>query len=186
MPFKASLTKEEKTVVLVLAAQGLTIREIATTIDNKVSYQRIHQICRQNGIDTMGVRRKKAEVAVVKKLEDRYGTFYRDGRIDDNLELFRAAKKRFKAKAKNAGVKFQIEFKDIEWPTHCPMLGMELDYHATKAQENSPSFDCLDPTKGYVKGNVFIISWRANRIKNDGTAEEHRLISNFMLQNGVA
>jgi hypothetical protein len=60
------------------------------------------------------------------------------------------------------------------------LLGIELDYFAERTQENSPSFDRVDSSKGYVKGNVIVCSWRANRIKNDGTAEEHRKIYEFL------
>jgi hypothetical protein len=31
-----------------------------------------------------------------------------------------------------------------------------------------------------VKGNVEVMSWRANRIKNNGTPEEHRKIANYL------
>ena len=75
---------------------------------------------------------------------------------------------------------FSILINDIQWPTHCPILGIELDYFADHRVENSVSFDRLDPTKGYIPGNVIITSWRANRIKNDGTAEEHRRIACFI------
>jgi hypothetical protein len=34
------------------------------------------------------------------------------------------------------------------------------------------SFDRIDPTKGYIKGNVQIVSQRANRIKSNSTLEE--------------
>lgn len=66
------------------------------------------------------------------------------------------------------------------WPEYCPILGIKLDYETNGRQENSPSFDRLDPTKGYISGNVQIISWRANRIKNDGSAEEHQKIANYL------
>jgi hypothetical protein len=62
----------------------------------------------------------------------------------------------------------------------CPVFGLELDWFAEARKENSPSFDRVDPKLGYIKGNVQIISARANRIKNDGTAEEHRLIAAYM------
>lgn len=39
------------------------------------------------------------------------------------------------------------------------------------------SLDRVDPAKGYVKGNVWIVGYRANLVKNDGTAEEHELIA---------
>ena len=60
------------------------------------------------------------------------------------------------------------------------LLGIELDYFAEVRKEASASFDRVDNTKGYIPGNVLVISWRANRIKNDGTAQEHRQIADFI------
>jgi len=57
---------------------------------------------------------------------------------------------------------------------------MELDWFTDKVKENSPSLDRIDSKKGYVPGNVMIMSWRANRIKNDGTAAEHKKIAEFL------
>jgi hypothetical protein len=39
------------------------------------------------------------------------------------------------------------------------------------------TIDKIDPKKGYVKGNVWIISFRANRIKYDASLEELALIT---------
>ena len=44
----------------------------------------------------------------------------------------------------------------------------------------SPSIDRIDSTKGYTKDNIQIISWRANRIKNDSTPEELMQIATYM------
>ena len=46
--------------------------------------------------------------------------------------------------------------------------------------ENSPSLDRIDPGKGYVKGNVQVISMQANRMKNDGSIEELLLLSKWI------
>lgn len=96
-------------------------------------------------------------------------------------------KRKFLHKRNNClGAKKKIEwnltFKDIIWPTHCPILGIELDYtiHKYSRADNLPVFDRLVPSKGYVIGNVSIISNRANRIKNDGTADEHVKIARWM------
>ena len=64
----------------------------------------------------------------------------------------------------------------------CPILGVLLMYGTCvgHASSNAASVDRLDSSKGYVIGNVSIISYRANLIKNDGTAKEHRLIAEFM------
>ena len=44
----------------------------------------------------------------------------------------------------------------------------------------TPSLDRINPKLGYVKGNVQVISWRANNIKRDATAEELRLVADFV------
>lgn len=87
---------------------------------------------------------------------------------------------RKKQNVKSSKWDWDINFTDIQWNLTCPILGMALDYFTEQRAENSPSFDRIDCTKGYVKGNVQIISWRANRLKNDGTAEEHEKIAAHM------
>jgi hypothetical protein len=42
---------------------------------------------------------------------------------------------------------------------------------------NSPSLDRIDPTKGYVKGNVWIISSKANTFKSYATHEELKILT---------
>lgn len=70
---------------------------------------------------------------------------------------------------------------DLEWPETCPLLGIPLNY--TKGQgrtDNSPSIDRIVPHLGYIPGNVIVISWRANRIKNNGNSKELRAISDWL------
>lgn len=81
-----------------------------------------------------------------------------------------------KARAKQLNLEFNIELSDIIIPSHCPYLKQKLtnlfaEEGATKAWYN-PSVDRIDPTKGYVKGNIEIISRRANVMKNNATVEE--------------
>ena len=75
-----------------------------------------------------------------------------------------------KARAKEKGWDFNLDKSDIIFPTHCPILGIELIKGGTGVQTfNSPSIDRIDPKKGYIKGNVRIISLRANMMKNDAS-----------------
>lgn len=78
-----------------------------------------------------------------------------------------------KARAKKKGLEFTIAYGDLEQPTHCPILGIELDYHVRKThQPNSPTIDRIDNCRGYVKGNVHVISMLANKMKNNSTLEQ--------------
>lgn len=71
-----------------------------------------------------------------------------------------------------------------EFPTNCPILGIPLVYgNEGTRKDDSASIDRLDSSKPYGKGNVSIISWRANRIKNDGTFEEHKKLIEWWEKN---
>jgi hypothetical protein len=62
--------------------------------------------------------------------------------------------------------------------THCPLLGIELTYapFTGPTPQNYASLDKIDPTKGYVPGNVQILSFRANSLKADSSLEELELL----------
>lgn len=86
-----------------------------------------------------------------------------------------------KRRAKKAGVPFAITVDDIgEIPTHCPVLGIKLQTNTKAVADASPSLDRIEPALGYVKGNVAVMSKRANTIKSNGTAEEHEKIAAWM------
>jgi hypothetical protein len=80
------------------------------------------------------------------------------------------------AKYNVRGIEFNLEFSDIVIPSHCPVLGIALDCAAERPADNLPSLDRIDNTKGYVKGNVWVISWRANFIKKDASLAELRAL----------
>lgn len=82
-----------------------------------------------------------------------------------------------KARAKQKGIPFNLEIKDIIIPTNCPVLGIALKRGGGKPCRQSPSVDKIRPELGYVRGNVRVISWRANLLKSNGTAEELRLVA---------
>ena len=55
--------------------------------------------------------------------------------------------------------------------SYCPILGLKLERHFNMKQDNSYSIDRIDSNKGYIKGNIQIISELANRMKNNATPE---------------
>lgn len=47
--------------------------------------------------------------------------------------------------------------------SHCPVTGVELDYDADADNDRSATIVMLNPSAGYVPGNVRIVSWKAAR-----------------------
>ena len=74
-------------------------------------------------------------------------------------------------RAKAKGLDFNLEVDDLEIPQVCPILNVELVPLGTR-HIYAPSVDRVDNTKGYVKGNVKIISLKANRMKSDMSKED--------------
>lgn len=73
---------------------------------------------------------------------------------------------------------------NAELASHCPALGIALDWsrlrdNGNKPLPNSPSIDRIDPERGYVKGNIKIISFRANQIKSDASPSELKLVAAY-------
>lgn len=161
-----------------MGKDGKTLREIGEHYG--VSRQRIKQLFSQHGVTPeesgLIVRRKRSR-------EARAAAHFAKWGKKEDTDLYQAQRHKFRRKKANAtriGWDWTVQFGELEWPTHCPVLGMELDYFSEFVKENSPSFDRIDSGLGYVKGNVRIMSWRANRIKNNGTAEEHRKIADYL------
>lgn len=72
-----------------------------------------------------------------------------------------------RSRAKAVGVSFDLTEDDLAIPVVCPVVGCELRWDGNGRTDQSPSVDRIDPTKGYVRGNVAVISWLANRIKSN-------------------
>jgi hypothetical protein len=81
-----------------------------------------------------------------------------------------------KKRAREDGVPFGITVADIEIPECCPLLGIALERAQGFRTGASPSLDRIRPELGYVPGNVWVISFRANQIKSDATLDELRAI----------
>ena len=182
MPRITELSQEEvKKIVEESVNQGKTYKEIGDVLN--ITRERVRQLVKKfNLVNPADVRRKER---MDKKLNDdllKYGPDYlnKEQRQEELFRRMRIKFTRVKNSGKQRGKEVSLTFGKLQFPTHCPILGLELDYFASSTQENSVSFDRIDPSKGYVDGNVVVMSWRANRIKNDGTAEEHLQIYNYL------
>lgn len=90
---------------------------------------------------------------------------------------------RAKNRSKINGLEFNIDLEDIVVPEFCPILGLKLDEFKGKSggRPNSPALDRIDNSKGYVKGNVMVISHLANQMKASANAEQLLSFANWVL-----
>ena len=146
-----------------MAAKGYTMQKIGDIYG--VSRQRIYQVFTKYGIETPELKRKNY-------LRDASPKKYWLNRMLCGKGLKKPERLAL--------------LETIEVPDYCPMLGVKLNYNGQDSsgwtrKDNSPSIDQIIAGKGYVAGNIQVISWRANRIKNDSTVEELGKIYNYLL-----
>ena len=89
---------------------------------------------------------------------------------DPRISLLAGAKRRTRDRG---SPECTLELDDISIPSICPILGLTLEVNkGLGATDCSPSLDRIIPTLGYVKGNVRVVSYRANRLRSDATVDE--------------
>lgn len=128
---------------------------------------------RENGNYTSHCKSCKAEYLRKRRSENKEVFRERDRKwSSDNLEkiLLRTAKNR----SKRDQIPFDLDLSDISIPEFCPIFGIPLfrNLGNNGPCTNSPSLDKIIPSKGYVKGNVQVISHLANTMKSYGTLEQ--------------
>lgn len=77
-------------------------------------------------------------------------------------------------RAKRDGLDFDLVESELEIPKVCPVFGTSME---------TPSLDRLDNSKGYVRDNVRVISWEANRLKHRLSIEQARALVHYMENN---
>jgi len=79
---------------------------------------------------------------------------------------------RVRDSAKNKEMEFNIDVNDIIIPTYCPLLNIKLTFNYLESKDSYYTLDRIDSSKGYVKGNVQVLSYKANTMKNSATKQE--------------
>ena len=95
-------------------------------------------------------------------------SFLKSKKANPENYLFSQAKSRARLK----GHEFNIELSDIKIPQRCPIMDEVLEWIPHGFHPYSPSIDRIDSSKGYIKGNVWVISSLANRMKWNATKEQ--------------
>ena len=149
---------------------------------NKAYYQknRVKRCWQERERYKNGGKEQQAEYRIARL--ERYAGYQRKRRLKFPRETL-VDQAKYRAKKFNLPCDLTVE--GLHWPTHCPILGLELDYNKTvpgsrKIRHSVPTLDRRTNALGYVLGNVFVISHRANRIKSDATAEELKAVLAYM------
>ena len=108
------------------------------------------------------------------KKEIQIGTMFRDARV--------------RARKSNLSFNITKEYLKSIATDECPVFKTPLEWGHSglgcgKSKPNGPQLDRIVPNLGYVEGNVAFISHRANRIKDNGTMEEHYKIADWIWDN---
>lgn len=93
----------------------------------------------------------------------------------DLITRFRDIVHRCQARAKEKNVPCTIKWTDIQdiYTEICPLLEIPIKWDRTSGRDNfTPSIDRIIPEKGYVPGNIKIISNLANMMKSSATKEQ--------------
>jgi hypothetical protein len=126
----------------------------------------------ENNREKMRARMRRYMSETIEGGKTRSQLYYeknRFGSFENRLALMlTSAKNRCKSK----GIEFNITKDEIARRETCPISGVILNFRASKISDDSPTLDRIDPSKGYVPGNVWVVSYRANRIKSNATSEE--------------
>lgn len=147
----------------------------------------------QKNKNVMDIRRKKYRKSHIDEIKKQTASYYSLNK--DKIKQQRRNKKikdprvgmvnDARSRSRKKGLDFDITIEDISIPAFCPVLNIPLFVCGKKLTQNSPTLDRIDPTKGYIRGNVAVISFRANHLKNNGWVFEHELIAKWMISNGV-
>ena len=82
-----------------------------------------------------------------------------------------------RVRARKAGIPFDLAVSDIRITELCPVLGIRLlSVDDRSGIDNAPTLDKIEPSLGYVRGNVCVISHRANRLKSDASLDELKAV----------
>ena len=149
------------------------VETLQTLIDTGISLESIGE--------KYGVTKQRI-YQVIQQFELRTPVYYRKSFLKDQgpraFWLDRLLRHKKVSKVERLKILTSLHLPDV-----CPVLGLVLEYNSGKGARSdcSPSIDRIDSSKGYVLDNIHILSWRANRIKNDSTPEELQKIASYML-----
>jgi hypothetical protein len=124
-------------------------------------------------------KRTQYKSSVGKSRKAAHAKKYRESEKGRHYRLLENAKRR----AIKKNLEFSLTLDDILIPKFCPLIGIEIQLGGDGLfNMNSPSLDRIDNSQGYVRGNVAVISLKANKIKSDLSILELQFLAHSLLR----
>jgi DNA-binding CsgD family transcriptional regulator len=172
---KYNIVKIYKDIIIDLVSKGYSDNKIAIQLN--ISRSQINYVRKQLNLKTNFIER-----TYTSKEERIKGYMLRNVR----------------SSAKRRNLEFDLDIEDISLPKYCPLLEIPLNYNSygthkvlgIKEEYQSIGFndssratiDRIDNSKGYVKGNIIILSRIANAMKNEANFNELTTFSKNILK----
>lgn len=120
-----------------------------------------------------GYKAKKARDWYKKKIREcrKRASERQKAKKSNNVQYRLLAQSRRSAASRD--IEHSLTEEDIIVPELCPVLGVPMLYKTPY----TATIDRIDSTKGYVKGNIQLMSWKANTMKSNATEEELQLFA---------
>jgi len=87
-----------------------------------------------------------------------------------------------KNRARERGIEHSITERDLQKVLICPYTGLEIDWTASGKHIRNPSVDRIDNSKGYIPGNVEVISSMANTMKSNASVTQLQIFAQEILR----
>jgi hypothetical protein len=146
---------------------------------NQAYYAKYKDKLKQDSIDYYHANKEKVLITKEVYKEKNKEVIKEKGRAYYRSHLKNRLVNAARARAKKFGHEFNLTVDDFEIPDRCPLLDIELYVAEGRktVKYNSASLDRIDSSKGYIKGNVWIISFKANTMKSNSTLDEFLLMA---------
>ena len=146
---RSFLNKYRNDKILKLHKEGLNISQISKKLN--IPDSTVADLCKKMNLNPIWTKR----------------SYYTDS---DKIKGYMIRNSKFSSKRRN--IEFSLDYTDIELPETCPLLETPLNYKGNFQDPFYPTLDRIDNSKGYIKGNVMVISRLANYMKNSANFDQ--------------
>jgi hypothetical protein len=158
------------------------VKPLSAFFNSRTHHNRRCRDC-TNKANRASYRRNKATIRIAQRSYEQ--RVQERARAGDKLLHAKSLLAACRTRSRRLKIPCTITPADIPVPEFCPVFGVPLVLNRGCMAYNSATVDRIDPSLGYVPGNVIVVSSKANAIKHNATAAEILKVGMFYAQIGV-